>query len=74
VTQPRGAVLLLNFNVDERQMYDDALVAAGYEVTTCVGPFDALRRGGGHRSRDARDVAAAARVAAARTQNPSVAA
>ena len=38
-----GTVLLLNFNVDERDMYRDALVAAGYDVITCVDPFDVLR-------------------------------
>jgi CheY-like chemotaxis protein len=40
--RPHGTVLLLNFNVDEREMYRHALVAAGYEVIVCVDPYDVL--------------------------------
>ena len=43
MTQAHGSVVLLNFNVDERGTYRQALIDAGFDVIVCVDPLDAVR-------------------------------
>jgi chemosensory pili system protein ChpA (sensor histidine kinase/response regulator) len=39
-----GRVLLLNANADERELYRQALVEAGFEVLVCADARDAMRK------------------------------